>query len=39
MEELFNRPWFMGVILAIFLACMLELGRRVAGWMHVDLAP
>jgi hypothetical protein len=39
MEELFNRPWEMGAILAVALGCVLEVGRRVAAYLHVDQAP
>jgi len=39
MEEIFNYPWQMGVVLALVLAGCLDLGRRVAASLKLEQAP
>lgn len=36
MEYLLNEPWLFGLVLAISLAVAIELGQRIAGYIHED---
>lgn len=39
MEYIFDRPWELGVLLAIVLAFVLDLGRRCAPYFQIEQAP
>lgn len=39
MEMIFNQPWELGLVLAIVLSLVLELGRRTAIAYHIEEAP
>jgi hypothetical protein len=35
MTYLLNKPWLLGLLLAIFLAAVMEVGRRAASYLHI----
>ena len=39
MEYIFDRPWELGLLLAIVLALVLELGRGVAAYFKIEQVP
>jgi hypothetical protein len=39
MDYIFDHPWELGLLLAIVLALVLELGHRVAAYFQIDQAP
>lgn len=39
MDAIFNYPWETGAVLALVLACCLDLGRRLAARMKIEHAP
>lgn len=39
MEYIFNHPWGLGLLLAVVLAVVLDLGRRVAVRLELDQSP
>ncbi len=39
MEYIFDRPWELGLLLAIVLALVLDLGRSVAAYFKIDQVP
>ena len=39
MDYIFDHPWELGLLLAVVLALVLELGHRVAAYSQIDQAP